>query len=108
MGPDEAGADNESAERAAAGTESATARRANFATPVSSISFAPAPPVNGGRPPIREVRGGQGQVHGRSIANETLGWRRYHSVVSVAAASGPIAALSGPARVVGPIRATEQ
>ena len=45
-------------------------------------SFALAPPVNGGRQPLREVRGGQGQVHGRSISNETVGWRRSHSVVS--------------------------
>jgi hypothetical protein len=52
-----------------------------------------APPVNGGRQPIRKVRG-QGQVHRRSISNENVGWRRSHSVVSVAAISGPIAALS--------------
>ncbi len=57
-------------------------------------SFALAPPVNGGRQPIRKVRGSQGQVHGRSISNETVGWRCSHSVVSVAAISGPIAALS--------------
>ncbi len=58
------------------------------------VASFPSPPVNGGRQPIREVRGGQGQVHGRSIANETQGWRHYHSVVSVAAISGLIAARS--------------
>ena len=36
VGPDEAGGDNESGERAAAGTESGTACRANLATPAGS------------------------------------------------------------------------
>ena len=36
-------------------------------------SFTLALPVDGLRQPIREFRGGQGQLHGQSISDETVG-----------------------------------
>jgi hypothetical protein len=75
--------------------EFSDARRLTSAGFVGAPEFYPsAPPVNGLRQPIREIRRGQGQVHGQSISDETVGYRCPHSVVSVAAISGLIAALS--------------
>ena len=74
--------------------EFSDARRLTPAGFVCAPEFTLAPPVDGMRQPIRGGRFGQGWFHGRPISNETAGWRRYHSAVSVAVISGLMAALS--------------